>query len=391
MATARGAGANGDWMEWRGPTANGVSGAKNVPVKWTNEENVRWKLALPNGSGATPIVHGGKIYLTGVKDGKNIVFCVGMDGKQQWEVALGDSESPKHRQKGSASHPSPATDGERLYVYYRSGEFACLDMMGKMLWRKNLQELYGEDTLYWDLGTSPALTKDYVLVATLHDPPSYVVAFEKATGDVAWKLERNLPAPRESHQSYSTPIVLVEDGVEKFYLLGSDHVTAHMVSDGTEIWRVGGFNPGQATNFRSIASPVLSAGILAAPYARGRTLTGLRIDGKGDVTDSHVVWCNHDFGSDVPTPTAIDGKLYTATDRGEFACLDIKTGEPLWSGELPARGTVSASPILADGKIYITNEEGTTFVLAQGDKFEVLPLDGTVLIRTYENLYCIGE
>lgn len=396
--------AQAEWPEWRGPTANGVSAAKNTPVTWTTTENVRWKYALPNGSGATPIVKGGKIYLTGIKDGQNIAFCLDMEGKLLWETPLGSATDGKHQKKGSGSHPSPATDGERLYVYFRSGEFACLDVQGKVLWRKNMQDLYGKDTLYWDLGTSPALTKDYVLLATLHDPPSYVVAFEKATGEVAWNLERNLPAPRESHQSYSTPIVQVEDGIEKFYLLGSDHVTAHMVSSGEEIWRIGGFNPEQAINFRSIASPVISAGIIAAPYARGRTLTGMRIDGKGDVTDTHVLWCNHDFGSDVPTPAAIDGKLYAVTDRGVFGCIDIKTGTPIWSGDLPERGTVSASPILADNKIYVTNEDGTTFVLANGDKFEVLAtnplgeyslaspvlLDNTLLLRTYDNLYCIG-
>ena len=179
-----------------------------------------------------------------------------------------------------------------------------------------------------------------------------------------------------------------------------------MIVPGKEIWRVGGLNPRNHQFFRSIASPVISDGILVAPYARGGTLTAIRLGGNGDVTDSHVAWVNHEISSDIPTPAAIDGKLYLATDRGNIACLDIKTGKEIWSGNLASRRvSVSSSPILVDGKIYVIGEKGTTYVLEQGDSFKILAVNeldeftlaspvftkNHILIRTYENLYCIGK
>jgi outer membrane protein assembly factor BamB len=266
--------------------------------------------------------------------------------------------------------------------------------------------MFGEDTLWWDLGTSPVLTRDFVVVATQHDKPSYIAAFDKLTGDLAWKQGRNMDAPREANQSYTTPVVRSENGKETIYVLGADHVTAHDAKTGREIWRVGGLNPRKHQFFRSIASPVIAGGILVAPYARGDTLTAIRLGGSGDVTDTHVMWEKQGLSADIPTPAAIDGKVYLCTDRGLFACLDIRTGEVLWSGKVTqGRVTISPSPVLVDGKIYVTSENATTYVLQQGNEFELLAVNeigeftlatpvftrNHILIRTFENLYCIGE
>lgn len=403
--SAHGADAD-NWPNWRGPAFNGVSGATGFPTKWSQTENVAWKVPLPGGSGSTPIVWGDDIFVTSAADGKNVVMCFDHLGKKRWEQAVGEDRKGKHRRKGSGSHPSPATDGERVYVYYRSGDLACLDFDGRILWHKNLQAMYGPDTLWWDLGTSPVLTSDLVVVATQHDKPSYMAAFNKLTGEVAWKHDRNMDAPREANQSYTTPLVLTQDGREVIYVLGADHVTAHDAETGEEIWRVGGLNPRQQQFFRSIASPVVSDGILVAPYARGQTLTAIRLGGKGDVTDTHVAWTKDGLSSDVPTPAAVDGKLYVATDRGTVACLNIQTGQELWLGKVTGGSvTISSSPVAVDGKIYVTSEAGTTYILEQGDEFKLLAANelgeftlatpvftrNHILIRTFENLYCIGK
>jgi len=403
--SAHGADAD-NWPAWRGPAFNGVSDAKGFLTKWSQSENVAWKVPLSGGSGSTPIVWGDNIFVTSVKEGKNLLICLDHSGKTRWEQTVGDERKGKHRRKGSGSHPSPTVDGQHVYVYYRSGDLTCLDFAGKIIWQKNLHAMYGADTLWWDLGTSPVLTKDLVVVAALHDKPSYLVAFEKLTGEVAWKHDRNMDAPREANHSYTTPLVMTQNGREIIYVLGADHVTAHEAGTGAEIWRVSGLNPGRQQFFRSIASPVVSEGILVAPYARGQTLTAIRLGGKGDVTDTHIAWTKNGLSADIPTPAATNGKLYLATDRGKVACLDILTGEELWSDKVTSRSvTISSSPVVVDGKIYVTIEAGTTYVLEQTDQFKLLVVNkigeftlatpvftrNRILIRTYENLYCIGK
>jgi outer membrane protein assembly factor BamB len=341
-------------------------------------------------------------------EGKNGVLCLGWDGKPLWQKTIG-SETPGKHVKATGCNPSAVTDGEHWYVYFKSGDLACLDAYGNTLWQHNLQKLYGADTLWWDLGTSPVLTKDFVVIAVIHSgpSPSYLAAFDKVTGQEAWKHDRNLGAPSEAAQSYSTPVVVNRGGEEILVVLGADHVTAHSAADGAELWRVGGLNPTGEQFFRSIASPVVDDGIVVAPYARGNTLTGIRLGGKGDVTKTHVLWTKTGLGADVPTPAALDGKVYLCTDRGGLSCLDIHSGKVLWDGQAEKnRNAFSASPVVADGKIYITREDAKTFVLEQGSQFKLLGantlegefvvatpvfVDGHVLIRSAERLYCIGK
>ena len=242
----------------------------------------------------------------------------------------------------------------------------------------------------------------------MHSGPSYLVAFNKVTGKQAWKQDRNLDAPKEAAQSYSTPVVLTDKGREIIVVLGADHVTAHDAANGHELWRVGGLNPTGNGFFRSIASPVVLDGVVVAPYARGATLTAIRLGGSGDVTKSQVVWMKEKLGADVPSPAAVDGKVYLCTDKGELSCLDVHTGNVLWSGQVEKnRHAFSSSPVIADGKIYLTREDGKTFVLEQGNEFKVLAandlgegefvvatpvfVDGRILIRTVEHLYCIEQ
>jgi outer membrane protein assembly factor BamB len=395
-----------NWPNWRGPTSNGVAAGKDYPAKWSATENVAWKVKLPSGSGSTPAVWEDRIFVSSAEGDKNTLLCLDRkNGETLWKATIGSERKGKHK-KGSGANPSPITDGTHVFAYYKSGDLACLDMTGKVVWQQNLQEMYGEDTLWWDLGTSPVLTQKYVVIACMQSGPSYLAAFEKATGKLAWKEARMLSAPEESAQSYTTPVVMEERGAETLIVLGADHVTAHNAADGKELWRVGGLNPTGHQYFRSIASPVVSDGIVFAPYARGETLTAIRLGGSGDVTGSHVAWTMKGHSSDVPTPAAVDGRVYVLADNGTVSCLDQKTGKKIWQGSLPKhRDNFSSSPIVAGDRIYMTREDGTTFVLATGDEFKLLvenklgeftlatPVfnNEQVLIRTFEHLYCIGK
>ena len=395
-----------DWPNWRGPKYDGVASGNGYPATWSAKENVRWKVTLPGPGASTPILWGDQIFLTCLVEGKNTAVALDRGGKILWQTPVGKQARSGKNPKATGSNPSAVTDGKHLFVYFKSGDLACLDLNGKLLWEKNLQAEYGEDTLWWDLGTSPVLTKDCVVVAVMHSGPSFVVAFDKASGKVAWKQDRNLDAPSEAAQSYTTPVVLEHDGSELLVVLGADHVTAHDAATGKELWRVGTLNPSGNGFFRSIASAVVEEGIVVAPYARGSTLTAIKLGGSGDVTKTHVVWERDDLGADVPTPAALDGKIYVCGDRGQVTCLDVKSGETLAQGQAPRHRTAySSSPVIADGKLYIAREDGTTFVLSldglkviaenklDGEQTVATPVfaDGQILIRTRESLYCLGK
>lgn len=395
-----------NWSNWRGPQQNGTAPEADFPLQWGPEENIAWRVELAGSGASTPIVWQDRIILTTPIEGKNGVICLDRTGQKLWQATVGEEVPGKHR-KGTGTNPSPVTDGETIFVYFKSGDFAALDFSGMVLWQQNLQEEYAEDTLWWDLGTSPVLTSRHVVVACMQTGPSYLAAFDKSSGEEAWKVDRNLGAPEEAAQSYSTPVVVTHEGQEQIIVLGADHVTCHDAADGREIWRVGGFNPDGERFFRSIASPVITNGIVIAPYARGNTLTAIRMGGEGDVTESHVLWRKSGLSADVPTPVARDGKVYVCTDRGTVGCLDAETGEELWTVAMERnRNNYSSSPILSGQRLYLIREDGTAFVVnvaeqqvvstnaLKNDTFVVATpvfVGNEILIRTFEELYSIRE
>jgi outer membrane protein assembly factor BamB len=374
-------------------------------VNWGPEQNIAWEKPLPGKAGSTPIVWQDKLVVTCPIDGKNGVLAFDRSGKKLWEVTLGTERPGKHK-KGSGTNPSPVTDGERIFVYFKSGDFAALDWNGKVLWHQNLQEKYGEDTLWWDLGTSPVLTSKYVVIACVQSPPSYVAAFDPSTGKEVWKVDRNLDAPEEAAQTYSTPLVTTWQGQEQIIVLGADHVTCHEAASGKEVWRVGGLNPEGERYFRSIASPVLAGDLVIAPYARGKSLTAIRLGGQGDVTKSHVMWTK-ELGSDVPSPAVHDGKIYLCGDKGHVTCLKAASGEELWSKDLEKnRNAFSASPVVAGHLLYLLREDGKCFVMdtegqdvkaenSLGEKEYTLStpvlVDNEILLRTFDKLVCLQK
>jgi outer membrane protein assembly factor BamB len=401
-----------NWPRWRGPNFDGVAPAGDYPLRWGKDDKIAWNYELSERSGSTPVVWDRSIFLSSTSGETNVLISLDRDGKEQWTRTIGDEQEGKHGQYGSGSHPSPVTDGRHVYAYYKSGDIACFDFSGNQVWHKNLQDEYGEDTLWWDLGSSPALSKNAVVIAVMHEGPSYVVALDKQSGSELWKQDRTFQVNREADNSYTTPIVLDRDGREIVLIAGADHVTAHDAQTGAELWRAGGLNPQNREFFRSIASPVLAGDVLVVPYSRGETLTAFRIDGSGDVTDTHTLWKirtpqGNEGRVDVSTPAAENGRVYLVGERGLAFCIDAATGNVLWQKSLPgSRHSYRASPVVTADRIYYTREDGTTFVLSkpkQDDEPELLAtnelgettiaspvfVDGMILIRTFDNLYCI--
>ena len=394
-----------NWSQWRGPLQNGVVPGDGFPTKWGEEENIVWKIKLPGWGTSTPAIWEDQIFVSTTIEEKNGVICLNRAGEEQWRTTFGDAAGNRNR-KASGANPSPITDGTHVFVYYKSGDLACLDFAGTIVWQVNLEDEYGAVRLNWDLGTSPVLTRDAVVVAVMHQGPSYVVALDKSTGKVLWKQDRDLGAPRESQDSYTTPLVVEQDGQEILIILGADHVTAHAANSGDELWRVGNLNPRGAPNFRSIASPTPAGDLIVAPYERGNSLTAIRTGGQGDVTSSHVAWKLDRAAADVPSPVVYEGRAYICDDRGEIICIDLESGQEVWRQRLP-RGNYpySASPIIAGGLIYCTREDATTFVYKLGDEPELIAtnslrentyatpafVDGRIYLRTSDYLFCIGD
>lgn len=393
------------WPGWRGPTSNGIAPPGKYATSWSQSESMLWKVALPGRGASTPVVWEDQIFVTYGQDGKNTLACyLQGDGARFWRTQIGAEKAGKHR-KASGSNSSCVTDGKLVYAYFKSGDLAAVDFEGRIVWQHNLQDRFGEDTLWWDLGTSPVLTQHDVVVACMQTGPSWLAAFNKKTGKLSWKVDRDLGAPEEAAQSYSTPVVAERRGQEVVHTLGADHVTAHAAEDGKEIWRVGGLNPTGHRYFRSISSPVIDGDILVAPYARGDTVTGIRLGGKGDVTKTHVLWTVKSAGADVPTPTVKDGKVYVCRDRGTVTCLDLKTGKKIAEVTVEkSRSAFSSSPILAGNLLYVTREDGKTFVLDTANGLKVVGsselkentvatpafVNGDILLRTFDHLWCIG-
>jgi outer membrane protein assembly factor BamB len=401
-----------NWPQWRGPSLNGLSGDKNLPVRWSATENITWKVPLPAWSGSTPIVWGDHVFLSVAedlrhRDGDNL-FLWSIDranGSVVWKRALGGGNHQERKQ--NMSTPSPVTDGTHVWVMTGTGILKAFDFSGTEVWARDIQKDYGRFGLNWGYGSSPLLHGDALFVQVLHGmrtrDASYLLRIDAATGKTVWRVERPTKARFESPDSYTTPALLKYGSTTEIVVTGGDVVTGHDPATGRELWRANGLNPDNDGSYRIVASPVVHGDLIVAP-TRERPMLVLKAGGRGDVTASHVLW-SFGNGPDVPTPVTDGTYLYVINDRGILWCLDPRTGKEIYGRQRLAPGTYSGSPVLADGKIYVTNEDGLTSVFKAGPKFELLAAndfddytlsspaisDGQIFIRTQKHLYCIGR
>lgn len=393
-----------NWPFWRGPDNSGSTGDGSYPTQWSSTTNVLWKVALPGKGSSTPIIWQRKIFLTCAIQGEDGALAFDGSGKPLWQKILGPERPGKHR-NGSGSNPSPATDGHGLFAYFKSGTLAALELDGRLRWKINLQERFGKDSLWWDVGTSPVLTAQDVVVAVMHQGNSYLAAFDKTTGQLHWKVDRNYKTSLEGDHSYTTPLVFGNPPGESILVWGGEHLTAHAANDGKTLWSCGDFNPQAKSNWVTVASPVIAGDIAVVPYGRGERLHGIRLGGQGDVTTTHRVWNRDDTGSFVPTPAVYKGKLYLLRDRGEVECVDPTTGKTVWQNQLPKKSAkYYASPLVAGGNLYAAREDGVVFVAPVEGDFKVLaendlgerliaspvPIAGRLLLRGEKHLFCVA-
>ncbi len=397
------------WPSWRGPNDSGSVAGGNYPAD-LGSDKVVWKAPLPGKGCSTPIVLNKTIYLTAPVENHDAVLAYDWSGSELWRVQFGEQNPGKHR-NGSGSNASPVTDGQAVYVYYKSGTFAAVNLEGSVRWKTNLVQRFGKDTLFWDHGTSPVVTDEYVVMARMHHGESWLAAFNKTDGELAWKVPRNYATPTEGDHGYATPLVIQYNGKESILVWGAEHLTIHDVADGSVVWSCGDFNPEAKKLWPSIATPVIVDDMAIVSFGRNDRglprLYGIRLTGAGDVTATNHVWLRDDISSFVPSPVAYKGNVYLVRDKGEVECIDPRSGKSIWSDAFPKnRSAFYASPLIAGDKLYAPREDGVVFVASvAGGKFELLgendmgepvigspvPVHNRLLIRGEKHLFCVGQ
>ena len=365
-----------EWPEFRGPDGQGHSTAIGLPVVWSETENIAWKVAIPGRGWSSPVIRGDKIWLTTADGEPPTLRVICLDRKSGAElhnvaVATLDGKSTVHR-KNTLASPTPVLEGQRVYVHFGPHVTACLSSEGTILWKTALphQQQYGPSS-------SPILYGDLLIVPCLGLDQRYLAALDKQTGETRWKQ------PFEGRNSEATPLVIQTDAGPQLISNQADRIVAFDPESGKELWWV------TQQNFAQIPRPVFGHGLVfvCGGYFKPE-VWAIRPDGRGDVTESHVVWRVNQAAPLNPSPLLVGDELYCVSDNGVGSCLDAKTGKLNWRERLG--GDFSASPLFADGRLYFLNENGVTSVLAPGPKFELLATN-TIPGRTLASLAVAGR
>ncbi|MEX2171255.1 MAG: PQQ-binding-like beta-propeller repeat protein [Pirellulales bacterium] len=418
--------AGDSWPQFRGPAGQGHSGAANLPFKWSESENIRWKIALPGQGHSSPVVMGDQIWVTTAvheagSDDELARKTADLSGGTEFRLARNLSlralcvdrrsgsvlrdievfsvaEPDQVHAINSYASPTPVLEPGRVYVHFGTYGTACLDTdSGDILWKRTfpLQHNVGP-------GSSPVVVGDALIIPCDGADRQFVVAVDKATGETMW--ERDRPPSRAKNgdfkKSFSTPLVVDWQGQTQVVIPGSQWIVAYDPATGNAIWQVD-----HGDGFSVVPRPVASESHLFFSTGFSRPeVVALKLGGTGDVTATHVDWRLARQAPSMASPLLVANRLYTVSDGGVAVCLDAATNQVHWQERLG--GNYSASPLLADDRIYFFNREGLSTVLTDnGDKPEVVAeneldgaifatpaaLDGELLLRTESHLYAIGE
>ena len=398
-----------NWPQWRGPSNDGISSETNLPTKWSATQGVLWKVKMPGMGGATPIIWGDRIFVTSAQGDELVLMCISTKGETLWNKTIAKGNLSARSDEGNAASPTPTTDGKHIWVCFGNGDLACVDFEGTIVWKVSLPERYGKFHYQFGMHMTPVLHGDRLYLQLIHSVPAYVIALDKATGKEVWKQERKSDGRAECEHSYASPVIW-QSG-EKAYLVahGNDYATAHDLKDGSEIWRLGDLNPKSKYNatLRFVTTPLASKDFIIIPTAKNGPVVAVKPDATGMITtgSKHEQWRKPSNTPDVPSPLIHDGLLYLCRENGVLMCLDVKTGEEQYPPQRTHDHRHRASPVYADGKIYLTSRDGVVSVVKAGRKFELLSQNkmedsisaspvisgGRIYLRGFEHLYAIGE
>jgi outer membrane protein assembly factor BamB len=380
----------GEWTQFRGPGGSSVSEEKDLPVTWSADEGLRGKAELPGRGLSNPVISGGKVFLTasGGYD-NNRLYVVAFDlktGKKLWERQFAATGDTSCHPKSCMAANTPATDGKHVFAYFGTGDLAALDADGNLLWYRSLVSDYPTITNQVGMAASPVVFKDTLLVPMENAGESFAAGLDKMTGRNRWKAERRRDI------NWITPLVLTHgDRAEALFQTAKD-LTSYDIETGKVNWSFGGIGE----RMSEVSSPVFGGGLL---YIAGMDYLALRPSPNGVTPE--VAWKSK-MNLGYTSAVYHDGKIYGLSQTG-VTCRDAKDGKELWKQR--ADGPFSASPVIADGKMYVVSEDGKTTVIKLDDKHEVLAVnrvgetilatpaiaDGAIFLRSDKYLYCIGK
>jgi outer membrane protein assembly factor BamB len=396
-----------NWPQWRGPAGTGVSAEKNLPLHWGTNENVRWRVPLPERGNSTPIVWGKRVFLTQAAENRRMLMCFNRaDGKLLWQSGVTYPEKESTHETNPLCSASPVADGERVIASFASAGLYCYDFDGKELWHRDL----GRQAHIWGNGASPIIHGD---LCTLNFGPgerTFLIAVNKKTGETVWQVDEpggdsGQEKPGEKPNwvgSWSTPIVIKVNGREELIMTWPRRAAAYDPKTGQELWTCGGLNPLVYT------SPLYSEGTIVAMGGFMGVSLAARADGNGDVTQTRRLWHHPKTKQRIGSGVIHNGHIYILNDPGVAECYELKTGKLVWEERLAGKGPDNSSwssIVLADGRLYVINHSGDTFVLKASPKFELLATnslgetdnaslavsDDDIFIRTHKALWCIRE
>ncbi len=410
----------GEWPQWRGPHMDGSAPGTNLPAAIDPAKNIRWATTLPGPGYSTPVIAGGRVFLTSQQRGTDNYVGLCLDahtGTLLWQEVIGSD--PRKSPRNILATPSPVVGGESVFFLFGNGDLAAMHTAGKQQWRRRLEEDYDVFSLKYGFSSSPLLHDNKLYIPVLRraeawrEPrnkapnESLLLCIDGDTGQTLFKHIRKTDALDETQDAYSTPIPFTHAGRTEILLIGADYVTSHDAGTGCEFWRYG-FAGKKNPRWRHIPSVVTGDGTVFGVRSRSSGLFALRPQGKGDPTEQDVLWTFDGPTPDSPTPLYYEGLLYVlAGQKKTLICLDPGTGQSLWQGRLDSSSAFYASLTGADGKLYALSEEGQLFCCRAGragfdvlghHRFNEKPTMATVAvandrlyIRTAKKLYCVAK
>ncbi len=411
-----------DWQQWRGPSWNGVA-QSDAPLEFSDTKNVRWKTAIPGRGHSTPIVVGNRIFLTTAvptaeapppaqaggrrgpgggagagREHKFLLLCIDRQtGKIIWEKTARTATPHEgyHGRYGSFASNSPASDGKLVFAFFGSRGIFAYDLDGTLKWQKDFAPM--KMRLQFGEGTAPVIHGDALILNFDQEENSHILVLDKNTGKQLWRQDRDEPS------SWSPPLVVDHNGTKQIIVAASNKVRSYDLQTGKLIWECAGLGS------NVIPAPVLhNDTVIVMSGHRNPNLLAIKLGGAGDLTGSkNVLYTNQRGNSYTPSPVLHDNKLYFISDSGMLSCLNATTGEPYYLQQrLPKPYNFKASPVAANGKLYLATEEGDVVVVKMGEKYEVLAtntmadqtfiaspvvVDGSLYLRGQNTLFCIRQ
>lgn len=388
-----------DWPQWRGPRADGVADSNLLPLRWSKTDNVLWSVELPGWGTSSPVVYRDKVFVTSQVEQNGakslLTFCFDRNtGKELWRRDFGLSTNQRTHEKSNLAVNTPVVTEDALYVAFGNSDIARYSHDGTRMWITRYMELFGDPKMAWGYGTSPIVVDDSVILPwDHHTGPCYFIGLDKETGQIRWKKDRPIGT------AHATPIVVKHHDQTDILMSGKNRLTAFDSRTHEQLWVYGeGEGP---FNGEIIVSPVYGGGMVFLQLWRQSPIHAIRLTGGGRAPEP--VWVSEKPGPQEPSLLYYEGLLYAWMDNGVLVCLDGKTGKDVYRKRLG--GACNSSPIAGGGRIYLSNNDGDTFVVKAGREFELLAANSLgeritaspaisgdrLYYRTDSHLYCIRE